>query len=184
MSVPKLALAAQQRALIAILKDRPDPSGTEASGGGPDPYLELVRRSRGLAMLRTITAWWRRFDLQRYAPLTTGALAHTGRLEEELTRLASDAHTPSAVDALGIYFVDRLVTDDDPLVAAVASTERALIMIARGSPSIHKVAWDRDPAAVLNALMEGRAPDKAAAGRFRVVVSADLPDLIKVEDAS
>lgn len=177
-------LAAQQRALLALIKDRPmsEPASNREPRTEPaDPYLEQVRNSRGLAMVRTITARWLRFDLERHAPLTSAVLAHAGRFEAELTRLGRDPRIPSAVDALGLYFVERHVADGDTLIAAVAGTERALILIARGDRSRHDVPWDRDPAAVLNALLAGQAPPAAIPGNFRVVVSRAVPQLIEVE---
>jgi hypothetical protein len=105
----RLELAVEQRALLAMLKDRPitepaDPSPQASSGaaGAADPYLEQVRASRGLAMLRTITSGWLRFDLKRHAPLTSTALVHSGRFEAELARMTRDPSTPSAIDALGL----------------------------------------------------------------------------------
>lgn len=135
-------------------------------------------------MQRTITATWRRYDVERTAPLTTRTLMHVGRLDEELGRLAGDPNTPTAVDALGLHFLARLAGDADPLIAAVAGTERGLLLVAHGDCSRHEVVWDRDPAPVLNGLLAGGQPGDATAGRFRVVVSADLPGLISVEGAA
>ncbi len=187
MSNRRLGLAAEQRALLAMLKARPttasaseeEPPHEEAA----DPYLELVRNSHGLRMLRTITSGWLRFDLKRAAPLTSTALLHTGRFEAELARVVRDSRTPSAVDALGLYFVETLAADTDPLIDAVARTERALILIARGDRSRHEVAWDRDPAPVLNALLVGEPPGPAEAGIFRVTAGPDLPGRIQVSRA-
>ena len=174
MSGQAARLAAQQQALLALLKGRPVPAGD-------DSYLDLVRGSRGLTMLQMITAWWRRFDLERLAPLTSRALTHEGRFESALTRLGRDADTPAAISALAMHFLDQHVEDTDPLIAAVASTERALTLVARGDRSPHEVRWDRDPAPVLNALLAGHPPGPAAPGDFRVTVSHDRPALIAVE---
>lgn len=166
-------LAAQQRGLLALLKGRPVASGE-------DRYLDLIRESRGLAMLQTITTWWRRFDLERLAPLTSGALTHQGRFEEALTRLGRDADTPVAISALVLHFLGQYAEDTDPLIAAVARTERALILVARGDSSHLEVSWDREPAPVLNALAAGGRPGPVASGGFRVTVSRDRPALITV----
>ncbi len=167
-------LAAQQRALLALVKGRPVPAGK-------DPYLDMVRGSRGLAMLQMITAWWRRFDLERLAPLTSRALTREGRFEDAVTQLGRDADTPAAISALAMHFLEHHAQDTDPLIAAVASTERALTLLARGDRSHHEVFWDRDPAPVLNALLAGHPLGPAAPGDFRVTVSRDLPTLIAVE---
>lgn len=174
MSGQPTRLAAQQRALLALLKDRPVPVGK-------DPYLDLIRSSRGLTMLQMITAWWRRFDLEQRAPLTSRALAHEGRFEDALTLLGRDADTPAAISALVMRFLEQHIEDADPLIAAVASTERALTLIARGDRSHHEVLWDRDPTPVLNALLAGHPPEPAAPGDFRVTVNRDRPALIAVE---
>lgn len=174
MSGQAARLAVQQRALLALLKDRPVP-------GGKDPYLDLIRGSRGLTMLQMITAWWRRFDLEQRAPLTSRALAHEGRFEDALTLLGRDADTPAAISALAMHFLEQHSEDTDPLIAAVASTERALTLVARGDRSHHEVLWDRDPTPVLNSLLAGHPPGPAAPGDFRVTVSSDRPALIAVE---
>jgi hypothetical protein len=173
MSGPTAGLAAQQQGLLALLKGRPVPAGE-------DPYLDLVRGSPGLAMLQMITTWWRRFDLERLAPLTSRALTGQGRFEGALTQLGGDAATPTAFSALVMYFIERHIEDADPLIAAVASTERALILLARGDRSRREIAWDREPAPVLNALVGGHPPGPAAPGDFCVIVSRDLPGLIAV----
>jgi hypothetical protein len=162
--------------LLALLKERPVLAGA-------DPYLELVRGSHGLTMLRTITAWWRRFDLERQAPLTSRALAHAGRFEDALTDLGSRSDTPASIGALGMRFLELYARDTDPLIAAVASTERALTLVGRGDRSRHEIAWECEPAPVLNALLAGDAPGEATPGDFRVVVSRDLPTLISSEPA-
>jgi hypothetical protein len=187
MSAEASQLAAQQRALLALVKNRPLPEpapSRDQHTETTDPYLERVRNSRGLAMVRTIRAGWLRFDLERCAPLTSSVLAHAGRFEAELTRLGRDPRTPPAVDALGPYFVGRYLADPDTLIAAVAATERALILVARGDRARQEVSWDRDPAAILNALLAGQVPPAATPGNFRVVVSYALPQLIEIQHAS
>jgi hypothetical protein len=206
MSGPADRLAAQQRGLLALLKGRPvdlvddshfDPvddsdldlvedSDLDLVGDShldlvEDSYLDLVRGSRGLAMLQLITTWWRRFDLERLAPLTSRALTCQGRFEEALTRLGRDADTPAAISALVMHFLDQQAQDADPLIAAVASTERALTLVTRGDSSRHEIRWDRAPAPVLNALVAGHPPGPAAPGGFCVTVSRDLPTLIAVK---
>jgi hypothetical protein len=174
MNEQAAALGAQQRALLALLKGRPVPAGQ-------DPYIDLIRDSRGLAMLQLITTWWRRFDLERLTPLTTRALNRQGRFESALARLGRDPDTPTSFSALAMYFLAQHAEDADPLIAAVASTERALALVSRGDSTRHEVRWDRDPAPVLNALLAGRPPGPVAPGNFRVTVSRDLPALIAVE---
>ncbi len=176
MSAAPDTLAGHQRALLALLKDRDDTDGVDGDG-----YLESVRASAGLRMLRTIVTWWRRYDLERQVPLTSRLLEQCGRFESELGRLSRDPETPTSVDALGFHFLQRLSDDHDPLVAAVARTEHALGLVAHGNRSSHTIVWDRDPAPVLNALLAGDVPVAAARGEFRVVVSAELPALIAVE---
>lgn len=174
MNKQTTGLATQQRELLALLRGSPIPAGL-------DPYLDLVRGSRGLTMLRTITAWWRRFDLERLTPLTSRALTHRGRFEDAITRLGSQVDVPSAISALAMHFLEQHVRDTDPLIAAVASTERALTLVARGDPSHHLVVWERDPVPVLNALLAGHPPGPAEPGDFRVTVGHDLPTLLAVE---
>jgi hypothetical protein len=174
MSEPGTGLAAQQRGLLALLKGRPVTAGADA-------YLDLVSGSQALAMLQTITAWWRRFDLARSAPLTSRVLTRAGRFEDALSRLGSDQATPSGTTALAMHFLEGYAGDADPLVRAVASTERALALVARGDRSEHRVCWDRDPTPVLNALLADGPLQPAVPGDFRVTVSSSQPALIAVE---
>jgi hypothetical protein len=184
MNADTSRLAAQQRALLALVKDRPVPQlAAHPAQRRPaaEPYFDRVRDSRGLAMVRTIRASWLRFDLQRYAPLTSGMLTHAGRLEAELAQLGRDPGTPSAIDALGLHFVEQHLADTDPLIAAVAATERALILLARGDRTQHEVSWAQDPVPVLSALLASQSPPASTPGNFRVVVSHLLPELIQVQ---
>ncbi|HTA11949.1 MAG TPA: hypothetical protein VK765_00910 [Solirubrobacteraceae bacterium] len=167
-------LADQQRELLALLKDATRPVGGDA-------YLEQVRESRGLKMLQTIVAWWRRFDIEQVAPLTSGALTHAGRLDEAIAQLAGDGDTPRSIDVLGMRFLERVAEDEDTLIASIAATERALTLVARGDRSRHEVTWDRNPVLVLNALLAGDTPPDSDPGEFRMLVSSELPDLIAVE---
>jgi hypothetical protein len=77
-------------------------------------------------------------------------------------------------------FLEQHVADADPLVAAVASTERALALVGRGGRSHHEVVWDRDAAPVRIALLAADPPGSAEPGDFIVRVSHDLPALLAV----
>jgi hypothetical protein len=170
----RVRLADQQRELLALLKD-----GTRPVDG--DAYLERVRGSRGLAMLQTIVAWWRRYDVERAAPLTCCALAHAGRLDAAIALLVDEGDVPRSIDVLGMRFMERVAEDEDTLMASIAATERALTLVARGDRTRHEIAWDRNPAPVLNAVLAGAAPPDGDPGEFRVLVSSELPEMIAVE---
>ena len=174
MSEQATDLAAQQRSLLALLKDRPVTAGDDA-------YVNLVRGSKGLAMQRMIAGFWRRFDVERLAPLTSRALTHAGRFEDALANLGRDPETPAGMAAVATHLLERHMRDPDPLIAAVASTERALTLVGRGDSTRHEIPWDEDPAPVLGALLAARPLERGTAGAFRVLVSSELPTLIAIE---
>lgn len=175
MSARNPPLAVHQRDMLALIKGRGLPADR------CDPHVEVVRNSQGLAMLRMIAGWWRRRHIEHVAALTSRALDQAGRLEEAMAWLNSDPDTPAAIDALGMRFLERYAQDPDPLIAALASTERALTLVSRGDRSRHEIPWDRSPAPVLNAVLAGREPpSEVVHGDHMVVVSCELPDLIAV----
>jgi hypothetical protein len=174
MSEEASGLATQQRSLLALLKDRPLTVGDDA-------YLDVVRRSKGLAIQRRIAGFWRRFDVERLAPLTSRALTHAGRFEAALAGLERDPDTPPGMAAVAMHLLERHTQDSDPLIAAVASTERALTLVTRGDSTRHEIPWDVDPAPVLGALLAARRPERGAPGAFRIVVDGGLPTLLAIE---
>ena len=175
MSDATAKLAAHQPALLALIKDRP------ASAGDDDAYLDRVRRSRGLETVRMVADWWRRYDLERLAPLTSRALTHLDRFDAAVLALGRDPSLPTGSGALAIHFLLLHVDDADPLVAAIARTEVALTNAGAGDEQTHEIAWPCDPWPVLGALLGRRPPTPGPDAAFTVTICSRLPGWLRAD---
>jgi hypothetical protein len=167
-----MSLATVQRGLSELIR-----TGATATD---DPYVRGLVGSDQVALLREIVLWWRTFGVQRACPLTSRLLLRQGRLDQAVDDFAVANSISPYVDNLALAFVDANRHDDDPLVAAVASFEAALIRAKRGERERHVIAWPEEPYGVLAALL-GDTPLPAASGtRAWTVVAADLPGRFQV----
>ena len=74
-------------------------------------------------------------------------------------------------------FLDEIARDGDAVIAAVARFERALMRVRSGDGRRHVIEWDRDPAVIINGLLEYRwLADEAPRGSYRTVVAGDLAE--------
>lgn len=164
-------LAAQQRALLGLIEH----GASDVSADG-DEYINEVAQSHALRVLRDIVASWEAYDVRRSCPLTSIALSRSGRLEEAVRAVPFGMSSPF-LESRAIGFLDEIGRDDDPLVAAVARFERAVMCVRSGDTARHAVEWPRDPAVIINGLLEGRwVCDDAAPGRYLTVIAGDLSE--------
>jgi hypothetical protein len=148
-----------------------------------DDYLREVAASDRVALLREIVVWWRSFGVQRACPLSAGLLLRQGRLDDVVVRFVADHSISPYIEDLASAFVDALRSDDDELVAAVASFEAAIIKVKRGDRGRHVVPWPTEPYAVLGALLGGGPLPDSAGDPAWTVVAADLPRRFEVLSA-
>ncbi len=127
-----------QIGLLELIKDRPTILA--------DPYLKAVARSNALPLVREISASWRSISLDTYAPFTTTLLKQRGELGAELAKLIeTPALSPFHAD-LRERFLLGVSLHADPLVAAVATFERALGHVFDGTlRSAIIIDWPVDP---------------------------------------
>jgi hypothetical protein len=175
MSRADATLAEEQQALLALIKSRPIPAGAD------ETYIDRVRSSRGLEVVWMVASWWRRYDLERLAPLTTRALTNAHRFDDAVEHLGRDPDLPAGSGATTIHFLQRHVNDADPLIAAVAATELALTRAGAGDQTARTIAWPCDPWPVLDALLARRAPREAPYTPFTLTVSRSVPGWLLAE---
>jgi hypothetical protein len=167
-----MSLATVQRGLSELVR-----TGATASD---DPYVRGVVGSDRVELVREIVLWWRTFGVQRACPLTSRLLSRRGRLERAVDEFVAGNSISPYIEDLARAFVDVHRTDDDPLVAAVASFEGAVIRVKRGDTRRHVVAWPEEPYGVLAALMgNGDMPD-APAAPYWTVIGAEIPGWFEV----
>ena len=123
-------LAALQRAMaelvlsvssVSSVVDRFTTEDTE----GTEDYVEIVRRSNGLEVLRRCIVEWRLLLLRRACPLTAGALESSGEFEEAVESLLQRTRPPFLRE-LALDFLDE-VRDRHPHVADLAGFEAEMI---------------------------------------------------------
>jgi len=136
-------LATQQRAVLAMLKNRP----CDASG---DDWLMLISQSRELVMLREIARWWRQYQVAGQCRFTTLLLKRTGRFEEAINRYFEADCTSPYMEEMARGFLKTLGAHGDELLRQVARTELGLIEAKQGRRT--DVDWDRHPDMVFAAL--------------------------------
>ena len=145
-----------------------------------DEYLRSVAGSDQVELLREIVLWWRTFGVQRGCPLTSRLLNRQARLEEVVSRFVRDNSISPYVEDLAASFVTAVQADEDPLVAAVASFEAALIRAKRGDRGRYVVEWPLEPYAVLAALLSDGPLPASTGDHSWTVVSAELPRSFEV----
>jgi hypothetical protein len=156
-------LAERQRAMLAVLKGRTAgaPSvGPRAEG----PHLEL---------LREIVFWWRDLGVTRYCSFTAKILRRRGDFGSVLAGFIRDCPGSALIEEQGDLFLDYVSRDPEPLVAALAATERALIRsrLDEARPETI-IAWRHDPEAVFDFILNDVSFDEdEVAGSFVVRVT-------------
>jgi hypothetical protein len=166
-------LEEQQHALLDLIKGR---------GGEPpdDPYLAEVVRSPGLAMVREIALWWRALPLTVQCRFTSRLLKRMSRFDEAVAAHFRAHATSNFVEEFSRHFLHMLASQSDPLLAALAQFEYALMEARDGSSESFEICWDRDPDAVILALEQhGTIPSPDPDWTYRMHVCADAPEFVR-----
>ena len=103
-------------------------------------------------MLREIALWWRCFQISAECRYTTRLLQRLECFHETVAAYFETRPTPAFIEHLGRDFLDRLSAHEDPLVRAVAQTERHIGQLRFGEIPFVEVIWDRNPDSVFAAL--------------------------------
>lgn len=145
-----------------------------------DSYLNEVASCEGLEAIRQISRSWNEFSLDRLCPLTCRLLRQGGELAAALTALAA-AEVPSAfVEDLAAVFLGQQVRSPSAVVADVARFETAMLSLGLGLTTSETIEWQHHPDELLGPLVAGRPVADARPGRYRTVVSFELPTLYRL----
>jgi hypothetical protein len=171
-----LDLETLQTGLLELIKRRRMATDVD------DPYLQLVDGSDQLALVQEITEWWRALVLEESAPLTAALLKQRGLFDEAVLAAARSSDVNPFRGRQADAFLLGLRGHRDPLVAAVASFERALLAVRlHGSTDRFEVIWPRSPYEVLESLLSGTQLDERLDGPYRMEVADDIPGGFRVE---
>ncbi len=96
-------LAALQTAMAELVRTGTSPSA--------DPYVERVRASRGLRVLRDCIAEWRELVLRRACPLTSASLESRGAFSPAVRRLLK-RECPQFLSDLALAFLDEVQAEE------------------------------------------------------------------------
>lgn len=162
-----MSLATVQRGLSELVR-----TGVTTSD---DPWVRGLADSERLELLREIVLWWRTFGVQRACPLTSRLLARQGRLERAVDEFVATKSISPYIESLAQAFVDAHREDEDPLIAAVASFEAAVIRVKRGDTGRHTIGWPGEPYGILAALLANEPLPAASGTPAWTVVGADIP---------
>jgi hypothetical protein len=149
-------IAMLQRNLAALLRDEVVLD---------DRYLSEVAASTGFAVMRDVIVAWRDLLLRQGCPLTIALLKQRGRYTIDR------GEAPAFAEELIAAFLDRFRDDRDPLVAAVAHMERALVDAQQGSDTDVAIDWPCDPDIVIARLRRGESVDDLEQGVYHMTVS-------------
>jgi hypothetical protein len=161
-------LEVQPRGLLDLIKGRnPSPD---------DPYLRLVAKSRGLAMLREIALWWRAFQVESRCRFTSRLLKRRGIFHSLIEDYFESNPTPPFIEDLSREFLHSLRAHTDSLVRSVSQFEYGFLEVRAGSAQAFEVFWDRHPDFVLRAIDDSTEIPGPEIGRiYRMQIDRVLP---------
>jgi hypothetical protein len=115
-------------------------------------------------------------------PWTVRLLKRLGRFQWALEALCSGQSVSPFAEKVGEQFLFKMSASLDPLVAAMARLELALMRMTQGSTDEYLVEWDRNPEALFQALrLGGELPPTEPGVRYRTYISRAVPELVSCE---
>lgn len=132
--------------------------------------------------LREMAAWCRGFAVESACPWTARLLKRMGKFQSALEAFLRGPNASPWMERAGEQFLYRMSAHPEPLVAAMARLELALMRMMQGSADEYLVEWDRNPEMVFHALRTGKElPPPEAGARYRTYVSRGIPELVRCE---
>jgi hypothetical protein len=168
-------LALLQSHLLQLIMGQPAPSSE-------DSYLKEVESCEGLESIREISRSWNEFSLDRLCPLTCRLLRQRGELTAALAALAAAELSSAFVEDLAAVFLEQQVRSRSAVVGDVARFETAMLSLGLGLTTSETVEWQHHPDELLGALVAGRPVADLPPGRYKTVVSFELPMLYRLCD--
>lgn len=171
-------LAEYQQTMLDLLKGR-------ASAEFADAHLSDVAQSAGLGLLREVAVWWRGFAVENNCPWTSQLLKKLGGFEASVESLYRSQNVSPYVEKAAEQFLLQESSGADPLIAAMARFELALMQVRQGSQEEYCIEWDRNPELVFQSLKSaGDLPLAEASLSYRTYISREIPQLVRCERAS
>ena len=170
-----LPLAEHQTALAGLIKGRGAPDGAE-------PWYGELARSRELALVQEIAVFWRMIAVEGTCTSLARLLKRLGRFEADAARFTREENVSPYAGRAAEQFLARLAGDADPLVAAMAAFERAVMTLRMRAVGAVTVEWDRDPNAVFAALSsQAPLPPPEPGARYRLTLDRSLDGMAQCE---
>ena len=115
-------------------------------------------------------------------PWTVRLLKRLGKFQSAVDGWRQGPGVSPFAEKSGEQFLFKMSASHDPLVAAMARLELALLRMIEGSTDEYLVEWDRDPEALFAALRSGKElPPPQPGVRYRTYVSRAVPGLVSCE---
>src|ERR1051326_7644456 len=129
-----------------------------------------------------MTAWCRGFAVESACPWTARLLKRLGRFQSSVEAFYRGQRVSAYIERAGEQFLFKMSASPEPLVAAMARLELALLRMTQGSADEYLVEWDRNPELVFQALRSGSELPAGESGvRYRTYISRHLPELVRCE---
>ena len=168
-------LASYQRAVRDKLKARP-PSDESGGTGLPDD-------SPRLRLLQEIVLWWRLYAIEEFCVLTSRLLKRRGEFEPMVMRHIAEHHISPYIEEMSLLFLDTISRESDPLLAAVARFETAMIRTKKGDQGTYSIQWPQEPYGIIADLLGlGSTTPELSSKEYRAIVCHNLPHGFVVEE--
>jgi hypothetical protein len=146
-----------------------------------DDYLRTVADSVQLQRIRSIVLWWRELDITHFCPLTSRLLKAMGIFPQVVASYYAQCSFSPYIEVLGMHFLEVQSASDDPHIAALARTERALLLVMKGDPQTHEIGFTVNPLVLIEDLLQDRLSKSSfEPGHFRCLVGSQYPGCLQV----
>src|SRR5260370_33759770 len=99
---------------------------------GSCDYLEMVRHTDHLHIVRKVALWWRQLHITDFCTLTASWLKHHNRLDQEVLSFFSTQKYSPYRKEVGIQFLTYISDTSTGFVKTIADFELALIKVKSG----------------------------------------------------
>lgn len=157
--------------------------GDETISGDEQSWLAESRADGSASLVKNIARWWVGYHLGEGCILSSALLRRLNLWEQAV----GDAQNCQYIPDLIFSFLEDLTRNEDPMVAALARFEQAMIKVKQGAEQEYKTLWQVNPLDLISALLENTDLPEWGNGHFQTIVSASYPHLFKayeIEDPS
>ena len=155
--------------------------GSYETSPADEPYIRTVAVSAHLTMVREVVQWWRAYGVGRFCVLTATLLKRRGVFDDTISAFVRTEPITPYAEELGETFLSYAGRQPEPLLAAVAQFELALVRAKKGDDTERTIPWPCDPHEVLLWLTSPMHGELVATpGHFVTTVSRAHPDMFEV----